>query len=442
MELHSNDMMNLINLQVLDLSYNNLIYMPQLTLPALITLSVTSCGLESVEYAFLKASRNLRQLLIDGNPIICSQHPLDDIEQCYDMQTLSNEYINDDYDIPLDIERHFNFISSYFANDGGIEKCGRQSSVSAKEIVPNCWSEQKLITSFKRTNEKVATTSSDNKFFTNNSGNPSNEIATTPMAIKDVTMKNFKTTNNKNSSAAMQMNNLILMKAKQFKADGNSIQLSALPKGEKYSGKSTSSSENSLSIKTTVTLQTVIKSTVIPQTTLKSTVAPQTTIKSFISSSTIKPIETSTKIFNLNLKNQEEAEVSQHPTANQTISEHWNAMRVETLKHPGLLIVFTISSIGVFLTIIAVYVYRCNTRVRHLRSNEGTRDILNDNFNEEIHSFTIESHRCESIIRDRNDNLLTTSSTVNQCDLLPMDILNSTLNQSQTDRGHISMHLW
>lgn len=393
MELHSNDLMNLINLQVLDLSYNNLIYMPQLTLPALITLSVTSCGLESVEFAFLKASRNLRQLLIDGNPIKCSQHPLIDYEQCYDIQTLPNDYINDDYDIPLNFdelerkEKHFNFISSHFPNDGGIEKCGtrRTSPVGrAKEVVPNCWSEQKLITSFKRTNERVpptttsaTSTANDNKFLTNNRKDetrtdPSSEtMTTTPKAIKDEnvrTMKNLsvKTTNNKNSPTATQMNNLVLMKTKQFKSEVNSIQLSA----------------------------------------------------------------SSSKIVNDGMS------LESH---NQTISEHWNAMRVESLNHPGLLIVFSISSMVVLLTLVAVYVYRCNTtRVRHLRSNEG--NILNDNFNEEIHSFTIE--RCGSIVRDRNDNLLTTPSTVNQCDLLPMDILNSTLSQSHGDRGHISMHLW
>jgi hypothetical protein len=426
MELHSNDLMNLINLQVLDLSYNNLIYMPQLTLPALITLSVTSCGLESVEYAFLKASRNLRQLLIDGNPIKCSQHPLIDIEQCYDIQTLSNEYINDDYDIPLNFdERHFNFISSHFANDGGIEKCGVHKRVSpegsAEEIVPNCWSEQKLITSFKRTNEKVASTTAttsaanDNKFLTNNRkgemrGNPSSEktTTTTPKAIKDKIvstkemMKNssVKTTNNKNSPTATQMNNLILMKTKQFKSDVNSIQLSASPKAS--SGK-------------------IVNDNVKTQLSDKKSGADVNGMSLAVRGS--------------------EATDHQHITVNQTISEQWNAMRVESLNHPGLLIVFTISSIGVLFTLIAVYVYRCNTtRVRHLRSNEGTRDILNDNFNDEIHSFTIE--RCGSTVRDRNDNLLTTTSTVNQCDLLPMDILNSTLSQSHTDRGHISMHLW
>lgn len=471
MELHSNDLMNLINLQVLDLSNNKLIYMPQLTLPALITLSVRSCGLESVEYAFLKASRNLRQLLIDGNPIKCSQHPLIDIEQCYDMQTLTNDYISDEYDIPLFFdnlerkERHFNFISSFFANDGGIEKCGRLQETlpvgSAKEIVPNCWSEQKLITSFKRTNEKVAsttTTANDNKFHTNNAKgemreNPSSEttmsIATTtispPKAIKDengtqpstvmtMMMKNSsieplrETTNNKNLSTAtkqqQQMNNLILMKTKQFKSNANSIQLSTS------------------SVKSTITSSLSSSNTIVND-----------NVKMLTQLSDKKSVE---NVNGASLRKSEgiAATDHQHMTINQTRWEHWNAIRVESLSHPGLFIVFTISSIGVLFTLVVVYVYRCNsTRVRHLRRggscehiNEGTRDILNDNFNEEIRSFTIETHRsqrCGSIALDRNDNLLTTtSSTVNQCDLLPMDILNSTLNQSQPDRGHISMHLW
>lgn len=138
----------------------------------------------------------------------------------------------------------------------------------------------------------------------------------------------------------------------------------------------------------------------------------------------------------------------QHMAINQTMngeqSERWNDIRGESINHPGLLIVITISISGVFFTLVAVYVYRCNlinsARRRRRRGscetiNEG-RDVLNDNFNEETHSFTIETHNhCGS-------PLTATLSAVNQSDLLPMDILNSTLNQSSVDRSHISMHLW
>jgi hypothetical protein len=129
----------------------------------------------------------------------------------------------------------------------------------------------------------------------------------------------------------------------------------------------------------------------------------------------------------------------QHTAINHEFSEKWNDIRSETINHPGLLIVITVS-VGVLFTFIVVYVYRCNfinsARRRRRRGscesiNEG-RDVLNDNFNEETHSFTIETH----------SPLTAQPTAVNHCDLLPMDILNSTLNHSTSDSSHISMHLW
>jgi hypothetical protein len=138
-------------------------------------------------------------------------------------------------------------------------------------------------------------------------------------------------------------------------------------------------------------------------------------------------------------------------TMNGEKSEHWSDIRgnENISNHPGLLIVLA-SSVGVLFTFITVYVYRCNfinsSRRRVCRRNgscehinEG-RDALNDNFNEEIRSFTIETHnQCMGSV---NNGEMATSSTVNHCDLLPMDVLNSTLNQSQVDRTNISMHFW
>lgn len=236
MELNSNDLMSLINLQVLDLSNNKIIYMPQLTLPALLLLSVRYCGLENIHRSFMKTSPNLRHLLIDGNLIKCSQ--LVEIEQCYDAvndddenYTLTNKYINDNIDYNQnDVERkerHLNSVS-YFPHDGGYRKCGqwKENSNIHGETVPNCWNEQKLITSYTRTNdssderatvpnnsmsiinkasesktfEKTSTanatniTSNDNKFSNmtkeslkvKNDGNLSNETMTINKTIEDV----------------------------------------------------------------------------------------------------------------------------------------------------------------------------------------------------------------------------------------------------------------
>lgn len=552
MEVHSSDLMNLINLQVLDLSNNNLIYMPQLTLPALITLSVRFCGLESVERAFLKTSRNLRQLLIDGNLIKCAQPPLVEIEQCYDMQTLSNEYINDEYDTPIDYddserkERHLNYISSYFPNDGGIEKCGQWwwmtkknlTSFSEQTVVPNCWNEQKLITSFTRTNEIAETTpttseANDNKFLqlqgiahvegaedkkgknegnlsseTMNSANKTSKVlssSSSPKAIVNrqsiptaASIKNSQqlkveklaatapvsVKNNKNNTITERkaLNNLILMKTKQFKTEINSIQLSTSAAKSTITSSSNNDNNDNVKLFDKFTLDAIKDNNKSKSnegvnhqqhTQLSDNKSQKNNDDSANGPSLRRNVSMVMMAEGNNSIEATDQQQQQHMPINQTISEHWNAIRVESLSHPGLFIVFTISSLGVLFTFIVVYVYRCNfinsARRHHRRGgggrhngscehiNEGsTRDVLNDNFNEEIRSFTIETHnqRCGAVeagsgcsnigvVRDRNCNLLTTSSaTVNQCDLLPMDILNSTLNQSQADRSHISMHLW
>lgn len=155
-DINPNDLINLINLQVLDLSGNKIIYMPQLALPTLITLSVKSCGLENVNREILRTCPSLRHLLIDGNLIKCSE--LLEIEQCNESsEALTNEYINDDIEYNQDDvvrkERHLNSIS-YFPNKGGLGKCKKPSVAEGatpndqKDAVPNCWNEQKLITSF------------------------------------------------------------------------------------------------------------------------------------------------------------------------------------------------------------------------------------------------------------------------------------------------------
>lgn len=219
-DIKSNDLINLINLEVLDISGNKIIYMPQLVLPTLITLSVKSCGLENVHRQILKTSPNLRHLLIGGNLIKCSE--LMEIEQqCNEnSEALTNEYTNDYIDHDQDDvereERHSNSLS-FFPNDGGLNKCRNKGSSltegampkNQKDAVPNCWNEQKLITSFILTNDSTATTptspstSNDNKYKlrstqhvtkgsseAKNDGNLSNET----MKINNNTTKDEKIT--------------------------------------------------------------------------------------------------------------------------------------------------------------------------------------------------------------------------------------------------------
>ena len=138
-------------------------------------------------------------------------------------------------------------------------------------------------------------------------------------------------------------------------------------------------------------------------------------------------------------------------TINQTLNsqkpEQWNDIRNDSSSHPGgLLIVVGILSIGVLFTFIVVYVYRCNfvtsTRSHRCRRGRGScesinegQNVLNDNFNEETHSFSIEH------VQQPNNSNQPFALSINQCDLLPMDILNSTLSQS-VDQPNISLQLW
>lgn len=132
--------------------------------------------------------------------------------------------------------------------------------------------------------------------------------------------------------------------------------------------------------------------------------------------------------------------------------EKWNDIRSETINHPGLLVVI-VASVSCFFIVIVVYVYRCDfikaaRRQRHgvvagrrgsfESMNEG-RDVLNDNFNEETRSFTIESYSDSS----RSGSMNQRASVINQDDLLPMDVLNSSMSGPTLDsQPHISMHLW
>lgn len=114
---------------------------------------------------------------------------------------------------------------------------------------------------------------------------------------------------------------------------------------------------------------------------------------------------------------------------NQTISsqEQWNDVRgttTESYQHPGLLIVVGIS-IGILLTFVLLNAYRCNCKLRR-------QNCTVDNFDS----------NCAS---EQSDDILTEPLN-NECsavhrDLLPMDILNSTLSHT-VDSPNISLQMW
>lgn len=63
----------LVNLEVINLSGNQLMYLPGLPLPRLIQLDVRASGLKSLSQSVVKMSPNLKDLFLDGNPIKCTE---------------------------------------------------------------------------------------------------------------------------------------------------------------------------------------------------------------------------------------------------------------------------------------------------------------------------------------------------------------------------------
>uniref|UniRef100_B3P183 GG17078 n=2 Tax=Drosophila erecta TaxID=7220 RepID=B3P183_DROER len=72
MELPAQAFVGLVNLQTLDLSNNRLIFLPPLSLPKLLTLNLQSSGVESVSQSIVHTLPQLRDLLLEDNPIKCS----------------------------------------------------------------------------------------------------------------------------------------------------------------------------------------------------------------------------------------------------------------------------------------------------------------------------------------------------------------------------------
>lgn len=62
----------LINLEILDLSGNRLTYLPGLPLPRLMTLNLRESGLRGLSQSVVKTSPNLKDLLLERNPIKCT----------------------------------------------------------------------------------------------------------------------------------------------------------------------------------------------------------------------------------------------------------------------------------------------------------------------------------------------------------------------------------
>ncbi|XP_023163787.2 uncharacterized protein LOC111594628 [Drosophila hydei] len=72
MELQPQAFVGLKNLKTLDLSGNRLMFLPALPLPQLLTLNLQSSGIESVSQSIVHTLPQLRDLLLEDNPVRCS----------------------------------------------------------------------------------------------------------------------------------------------------------------------------------------------------------------------------------------------------------------------------------------------------------------------------------------------------------------------------------
>lgn len=72
-DIQPQSLQQLTNLRTLDLSHNKLTYLPGLPLPKLLVLNLQSSGLRGLSQSVVKTSPKLRDLLLDGNPIKCTE---------------------------------------------------------------------------------------------------------------------------------------------------------------------------------------------------------------------------------------------------------------------------------------------------------------------------------------------------------------------------------
>lgn len=72
-DIQPSTFVQLTNLEMLNLAGNKITYLPGLPLPKLLTLNMRTSGLKRLSQSVVKFSPNLKDLLLDGNPVKCSE---------------------------------------------------------------------------------------------------------------------------------------------------------------------------------------------------------------------------------------------------------------------------------------------------------------------------------------------------------------------------------
>lgn len=183
-EIQPSNLADLICLEVLDLSHNQILYLPPLPLRKLLSLNLKSCGLKGINQLLVQSSPNLRELNLENNPLKCTDllgiaewaTPCREDVKIFD-PPFSSE--NDDDEFSLDEMNNNNNdrkekilnSKSYFSaskKSNQVRNCNNCHKKSHHDIIikklPNCVNEQqKLITSLKHTNGGGKANANDNK---------------------------------------------------------------------------------------------------------------------------------------------------------------------------------------------------------------------------------------------------------------------------------------
>ncbi|XP_023035403.1 uncharacterized protein LOC6649631 [Drosophila willistoni] len=137
MDLQPQVFAGLVNLQILDLSGNRLLYLPPLRLPKLITLNLQSAGVESVSQSIVHTLPELRDLLLDDNPIKCSDL-LGIAEWASPCRSVDmNPPRKEKIDLKQQYMQLYNFYE-HFKTQCGRAKEGRQTEDDKDSAPPTC----------------------------------------------------------------------------------------------------------------------------------------------------------------------------------------------------------------------------------------------------------------------------------------------------------------
>lgn len=160
-DIQSSSFVQLTNLETLNLAGNRLTYLPGLPLPKLITLNLRAAGLRGLSQSVAQLSPNLRELLLESNPIKCTE--LLGIAEWASPCRSENlfEFIQPRKSVDPDTDNNRNQLTNKFLHESRC--CGKtvddRTAINKKKrtLPPICFNKEKLINSSYRLTAAAAT---------------------------------------------------------------------------------------------------------------------------------------------------------------------------------------------------------------------------------------------------------------------------------------------